>query len=200
VEQGQGKGATGIGVQKVFQLRLDMIVSHGGKYEGESHEQVMAKMEAFVKENWPDAHFTPTGGYYLIDGDGTWGQREVCRPADFDFENMRRKPGTFPPSWSLTAEMQVNLERQLRVLQEHTQPPITRNPPQLYTAKELDRIKQLDQVVHRGKNKRLAEIAEERPDLIDKKQVPKQGTKIVVKKTGAKSKPRQKVLVRKRTS
>jgi hypothetical protein len=140
-KQGKGTGVTGIGVQKVFQLRLDFMVSQGSKYEGESHGQVMAKIEALIKAEYPDALFTPTGGYYLIDGDGTYGQREVCRPQDFDHETMSRRPGTFPPSWSLSAEMQASVERQLRVLRELQNPPMSRQPGNLYTTQELDRLK-----------------------------------------------------------
>lgn len=197
-DQGLGKAA-GIGVQKVFQLRLDFIVSHGNKYDGESHEEVMAKFRAFVKENWPDAHFTPTGGYYLIDDAD--GRREVCRPQDFDCATMARKPGTHPPSWSLTAEQQTALERQMRVTRELAQPALTRNPTTLYTAKELDRMAELDREVKRGKAKALGQIAEEHPEMV-RSTKPKA---VKVFRAPAPAEParkpqRSKVLIRKRPS
>jgi hypothetical protein len=210
--QGKGKGVTGIGVQKVFQLRLDFLVSQKSTYEKESHASVMAEMERMIKERWPEALFTPTGGYYLIDGDGTYGNREVCRPQDFDHETMQRKSGTLPPSWSLNAEMQLSVERQLRVLRELQNPEISRQPGNLYTTQEFDRLKEISSTnnekhdrkarpitlkntsaLQRVKsdaaaaaNEKLDEIAAERPDLIQlpvkKKVVAKKTAKAPVKK------------------
>lgn len=185
-EQGKGKGVTKIGVQKVIQLRLDFIVRQGAQYEGESYQEVEAKLQKFVEENWPEAHFHRSGGYYLIDSPE--GQREVCRPDDFDFENMTRKPGTRPPSWSMDKELAASIERQYRVLEEMERPPLARNPGNLYTTAETDKLRA---ETTKAAEKNLDRIAAERPDLI-KRPATKAQPKAV--------NPTKKVLVRKKAS
>lgn len=179
-EQGVGKGPTKIGVQKVIQIRLDFMVRQGAQYEGESYQEVERKLKDFVEANWPEAYYHRSGGYYLIDSPE--GQREVCRPDDFDFETMTRRPGTRPPDWSMSKEMAASIERQYRVLEEMGNPPLSRNPGDLYTTKEIDKLKSESSKVA---EKKLDRIADEQKDLI-KRPLP-------LKKAAAK-----KVIVRKK--
>lgn len=86
-------------IQKQAQIEvvLKLIASNGDAYRGESYESFVEAFRQFTKERWPGANFTPIGGYYLVDG-------KVCRVEDFDRQTMNRKPGTFPPSWSLVGD------------------------------------------------------------------------------------------------
>lgn len=118
-------------VQKQAQVELTvkLIVSNGDTHRSESYEDFVEALRQFTKSKWPSSNFTPIGGYYLVDG-------KVCRVEDFDRETMNRKPGTFPPSWSLAgdekkdaiaaerqaekAEEQASKEAQRQALQKKT--------------------------------------------------------------------------------
>lgn len=174
--QGKGKGVHGRGVHKVFQLRLDFLVSQGDTYEGESYYEVEKKLGDFIQANWPGASFHRTGGYYLIDGPD--GLREACRPDDFDHGTMQRIPGTRPPSWSVSPEQLASLDRQYRVLEDEARPnKLAMRPGNLYTGPEMDKLKSESAKLA---EKKFKAIAKERPDLIPAKAAPKK-VKFVVK-------------------
>lgn len=180
--QGVGKGGTNIGVQKVYQLRVDFMMSQGGMYEGEDYETVERELREFVKTRWPKALFTRTGGYYLIES-VVEGHREVCLPQDFDFPTMTRKPGTRPPSWATEPSLAASIEREYRVVEESWNPnTLARNPTNLLTTKEVDykhkleaeqKLRAAKEVTEQEADKKLDEIAEERPDLIQRPAVKK---------------------------
>lgn len=180
--QGVGKGETKIGVQKVYQLRVDFMMSQGGMYEGESYETVEKELREFVATRWPKSLFTRTGGYYLIES-VVEGHREVCLPQDFDFPTMTRKPGTRPPSWATDPNLAASIEREYRVVEESWNPNhLARNAPNLLTTKEVDlkhrlqaeqKLRQAKSVTEQEADKKLDEIAEERPDLIQRPAVKK---------------------------
>jgi len=80
------------------EARIGIMASSGDQYKDESIEEFIDKFRKFAEETWPGRlNFTVVGNYYIVDG-------KVCRPEDFDRESMDRKPGTFPPSWSLTGD------------------------------------------------------------------------------------------------
>jgi hypothetical protein len=87
------------------EARIGFISSNGEAYREESLEDFIEKFREFAKETWPERHnFTVVGSYYIVDG-------KVCLPQDFDRETMDRKPGTYPPSWSLSGEDKKEAER-----------------------------------------------------------------------------------------
>lgn len=159
----EDKSDIGKPVQKVIQARIDFMVSNNNGDRANSFEKVRDRIREMILAEYPTAQFTPTGGYYLIDG-------KVCRPQDFDSETMDRKPDTFPPLWSLTAEEQAEVKRQQRILEDAARGnTLSRQPPNLRTSKELDELKR---VTEQEQSKTLRKISKERPDLIDAAEVP----------------------------
>lgn len=192
-----GKSDSGKSVQKVVQLRMDFMVSNGNGDRENSFEAVQDRIRELILAEFPNARFTPTGGYYILDG-------KVCRPGDFDRETMDRKPGTFPPLWSLTAEEQAEVKRQQRVLEDAVRPnTLARQPANLRTSRELDELKkqaereqqtvrrvshQTDELralakeAEKEQKKVLRRISQERPDLIPAEEAPKKQLRRIVRK------------------
>lgn len=121
-------------VQKQIQAQVRFIVSNGDKYREESIEDLIEAFRQFTKERWPGANFTPVGSYYLVDG-------KVCRPEDFDRKTMDRKPGTFPPSWSLQGEdKKESILAERNAEQEKNPNKLAHQPKKLLTSKEMDSL------------------------------------------------------------
>lgn len=138
---------TGIGVQKVVYGRVDFMLGQGGEYEDIDHTEVQEFIRKTVLEKWPHANFTPAGGHYLIDGKEK-GSREVCRFEDFDRETMDRKPGTFPPSYTLApgfarkqAEEAERLLAERNAKQKSEPNELGKQPEKLLTSREMDDLK-----------------------------------------------------------
>lgn len=138
---------SGLGVQKVVYGQVNFILGQGGAHEDISHEDIQQALEEFIEQRWPDSRMTMTGGHYLIDGKEKGG-REVCRFDDFDRKTMTRKPGTLPPSYTLSegftkkealAAERILAERNSRQAVEVNE--LAKQPDNLLTSKELDRVK-----------------------------------------------------------
>lgn len=131
-EKPQKKQDSGKPVQKHTEVNVRFMLSNGNGNRHESVEEVEEKLRQFVREQWPSAHFTPASRYYIVDG-------RVCRVEDFDFETMDRKPGTFPPDWSLTNEERAEVLRQKRIAENARQTnDLAKQPVNLPTSRELD--------------------------------------------------------------
>lgn len=171
------KSDSGKPVQKVLQFRMDVMVSNGNGDRGTSFEEFQSVIREMIKERYPTAQFTPSGGYYLIDG-------KVCRPTDFDWETMDRKPGTYPPLWSLTAQEQMEVKQQQRIREDAARAnTLSRQPPNLRTSRELDELKK---ITAQEKGRTLRSISKERPDLVSPAEVekvaPARSTKRIIRK------------------
>jgi hypothetical protein len=156
-------------VQKQIQFQVNLLVSNGNTYRSETLEEFTDAFRVFAKERWPTANFTPTGGYYLIDG-------KVCRPEDFDRETMDRKPGTHPPSWSVQGD-----ERKASILAERNEEQkkntnaLSRQPENLLTSRELDMVKKSEPAPAAPKKK--VSLKKVEPVQAPKKFRVKRGTK-----------------------
>lgn len=88
-----------------LEAKIGLMISNGEDYRDESLEEMIDKFREFCRTTWTGHHnLTVVGSYYIIDG-------KVCRPEDFDRETMDRKPGTFPPSWSLSGEEKKDADK-----------------------------------------------------------------------------------------
>jgi hypothetical protein len=77
--------------------------------------------------------FTPTGGYYIVNG-------RVCLPEDFDPETKDFKPGTRSPLWASTEPEKRQWEILERIERDNAKPnTLARNEPRLLTLEETPR-------------------------------------------------------------
>jgi hypothetical protein len=143
-KQAAQKQDSGKTVQKNVHGQVNFILSFSDGHRGQTYEEVVERLKELVAKEWPTteetrgASFTPTGGHYLIDG-------KVCRVQDFDPETMDRKPGTFPPSYTVSGE-----EKKQAILAERAEelaknPPKNQlgvQPPNLLTSAEAEEVKQ----------------------------------------------------------
>lgn len=107
-------------------------------------EEVQEEIREVLLKRFPHGKFTPSGGYILIREDDA--RVRACYPQDFDYETMSRKPGTVPPLYTLSQEEQKevrDLQRQVEqraVREAATGNSLARNPTNLLTARETDRL------------------------------------------------------------
>jgi hypothetical protein len=121
-----------------LEIKMGMIVSNGNKYRDETIEEFIEALRSFAKERWPNCNFTSVGSYYIIDG-------KVCRPEDFDRETMDRKPGTFPPSWSVQGDDKKDALLSERNAEQAKNPnKLAHQPENLLTSKEMDALKKME--------------------------------------------------------
>lgn len=131
----QKKQDSGKSVQKHTEINVRFMLSNGNGNRHETVEEVEEKLRQFVRKEWPSAHFTPASRYYIVDG-------KVCRVEDFDHETMDRKPGTYPPDWSMTNEERAEVLRQKRIAENAKQTnDLAKQPVNLPTSRELDERK-----------------------------------------------------------
>lgn len=121
--------------QAHVEVYLPFMVSQGNDGRDLLHPDFMEMIRKSVLEVLPDARFTPTGGYYLVDG-------KVCRVEDFDPETMDRKPGTFPPSWASAGdEKKEALLAERNAEQAKLANKLGHQPERLLTSKETDEVR-----------------------------------------------------------
>lgn len=133
----QEKVDSGKKIQKVVEFRFNVVMSYGDGHRAQSWEEAQQEARRVLLERWPDARFTPVGGYILIDG-------RACYPDDFDMEIMDRKPGTHPPLYTLTHVEQEEIRLQDRIARDAKNPNhLARNPVGLLTTKETDHLKRI---------------------------------------------------------
>lgn len=129
---------TGRAVQKSVQIEVQnsYTISQGNDSRNILYEEFMERIQKAILAEFPDARVTSTGGYYLIDG-------KMCRHMDFDPKTMDRKPGTFPPSWSVAGDEKkaaLLAERAEEVAKNPPKNAMAMQPPNLLTAKETEEV------------------------------------------------------------
>jgi hypothetical protein len=146
------KQDSGKPIQKSTSLEVSIkcIVSVGnGDRDRTFEEWIDAIREAVHGIDCPEGaqiRFTPTGGYYIVNG-------RVCLPDDFDPETKDFKPGTRPPLWASTEPEKKQWEILDRIEREKNNPnTLARNPPNLATLAESSRPGRRTVTVQRGKD------------------------------------------------
>lgn len=140
-------------VAHTFEFRHQFLVGvktmEGGELVPDvgTWEEVQQEIRELLEKRYPNGHFTPSGGHLLIH-EGS-GKVQACYPHDFDYETMDRKPGTTPPLYTLSQEEQKEvreLQRQVEqraVREAATGNGLARNPTNLLTTRETDRLNKI---------------------------------------------------------
>jgi hypothetical protein len=135
-EKEQTRKDTGKRVQKVYEFQHSVIVSLNDGFRDVTWDQMLDTVREALAERFPGGRVTSIGGHILIDG-------KACYPHDFDYELMDRKPGTFPPPYTLTDEEKKQIGMLERINRERKAPEMARNPEHMLTTGETSALRRI---------------------------------------------------------